>query len=196
MTDLVIEGDQLHSRNPLVKLDFGAYGKGYGIAQAMQRLKQLGVHDAILNAGGDLSAMGRHLDRPWRVAIRHPRREGALASLELHGEESVFTSGDYERAFTYQGKHYHHIIDPRTGRPAQGTESVTVIDADPTRADAAATALFVAGPAEWYATARTMHLRYVLLVDARGTLHMNPAMAERIQLLETPAVPVELSPPL
>jgi len=182
MTDLVLDGTNLRSSNPNVKLDFGAFGKGFGIDLAINHLRQMGIENAILNAGGDLRAIGSPKNRPWSIAIRHPSGEGALASMEVSGDESVFTSGDYERNFTWKGESYHHIIDPRTGYPARGTSSVTVIHQDAATADAAATALFVAGPDNWYNIARKMGLKYVLLVDKKGTIHMNPAMQKRLKL--------------
>jgi thiamine biosynthesis lipoprotein len=107
----------------------------------------------------------------------------------------VFTSGNYERYFTWQGKRFHHIIDPRTGYPAEGTRSVTVIDSDATRADAAATALFIAGPDGWFKIARQMGIEQVLLFDDQDRIHMTPAMAARVEL-EAPADAVHISPPI
>jgi thiamine biosynthesis lipoprotein len=113
----------------------------------------------------------------------------------LSGDESLFTSGGYAHNFIYRGRSYHHIIDPRTGYPAEGTRSVTVVHTDATTADVAATALFVAGPAEWHQVARRLGVGQVLLLDNAGTLHMTPAMAERVELLDQD-LQVRLSPPL
>ena len=195
MSDLEIEGIQMRSRNPAVNLDFGAFGKGYGIDLAIEHLRELGINNAILNAGGDLRAIGSRHGEPWRIAIRRPDQEGPFALLRIQGDESVFTSGDYERNFTYRGKRYHHIIDPRTGYPAEGARSVTVLHTDAATADAAATALFVAGPDEWFDVARSMGIRYVLLIDSKGTVHMNPAMAQRVELMNKQAA-TRISPPL
>ncbi len=181
MNDITVDGDKLHSGNPAVQLDFGAFAKGYAVDRIIARLRTLGIRNAIINAGGDLRAIGRHGERPWRIGIRNPRGSGVLASLELKGDESVFTSGDYERFYDYQGKRYHHIIDPRTGYPATGVTSVTIIHGNAAEADAAATALFVAGPDTWYAAARKLGIKFVMLVDDRGKIHMNPAMADRIR---------------
>lgn len=195
MRDLVLEGINMHSTNPNVKLDFGAFGKGFGIDLAIDHLRQLGINNAILNAGGDLRAIGSPGSRPWRIAIRHPSGEGVLASVDVSGDESVFTSGDYERRYTWKGKTYHHIIDPRTGYPATGTSSVTVIHQKAITADAAATALFVAGPDNWYKIARNMGIKYVLLVDKNGEIYMNPAMQQRVNL-DPQRYKIHLSPGL
>ncbi len=195
MSDLVLDGITLHSTNPNVKLDFGGFGKGFGIDLAIDHLRQLGIKNAILNAGGDLRAIGSPRGRPWKIAIRHPSGEGVMAGLDVSGDESVFTSGDYERNFNWKGKVYHHIIDPRTGYPAIGTRSVTVIHPDAATADAAATALFVAGPDDWYRIAQKMGIKYVLLVDSKNNAYMNPAMQKRLRF-ESDQFKIILSPPL
>jgi len=196
MADIEIDGIFVHSRNPAVKLDLGAIGKGYGIDLAIEHLRELGIENAIVNSGGDLRAIGSRGGHPWRIAIRSPSGSGTLGFVNIAGDESVFTSGDYERYCLWRGRRYHHIIDPRTGHPAQGTRSVTVIHDNATEADAAATALFVAGPQAWHRIARQMGIRYVLLVDSENVIHMNPAMARRVQLLEPRKQTIRLSPPL
>jgi len=197
MQDIEISGLSLRGNNPAVKLDFGAFGKGYGIDLAIERLKEMGIENAIVNAGGDLRAIGlRETGEPWRIAIRNPQQSGIIGGLEIAGDESVFTSGNYERNFTWEGRNYHHIIDPRTGYPAQGTLSVTVIHNNSTTADAAATALFVAGPKDWYRIAEKMGIRFVLLIAENGDLHMNPAMQARLKLADNINRKIVLSPPL
>ena len=154
------------------------------------------VENAIINAGGDLRVIGQHGNRPWRIGIRHPRESRILASIEVSGDTSVFTSGDYERFFEVDGQRYHHIIDPRTGYPASSTTSVTIIHSNAATADAAATALFVAGPDQWPSTARNMGIRYVMLIDKQGTIHMNPAMQSRIHFEPGLDAQISLSAPL
>ncbi len=193
--DVVLENGQLVSRNPTVQYDLGAFAKGYAIDRGIELLQSLGIAHAIINAGGDLRAIGRHGDRPWRIGIRHPRQAGVLASVELSEDESIFTSGDYERYFEASGRRYHHIIDPRTGYPAGQTVSVTVMHREAATADAAATALFVAGPDDWTALARRMGIRYVMLIDRDGVVHMNPAMQSRVRF-ETGTPTIRLSKPL
>ena len=179
--DLHLDGIRMYSDNPAVELNFGAYAKGYGIDLSMAHLRELGIKNAIINTGGDLKAMGQHGDRPWNIAIRHPRKDTVLASVTTQGEEAVFTSGDYERYYMYEGKRYHHILDPRTGYPAMGTQSVTVIHQDSGLADASATALFVAGPDHWFEVARKIGLEMVMLVDDEGKIHITPQMKQRLK---------------
>jgi thiamine biosynthesis lipoprotein len=180
ISDLHLEGVQLYSDNPAVQLNFGAFAKGYAIDLSIEYLKGLGIKNAIINTGGDLKAIGTHGRRPWRIAIRHPRQPSVLASIDTQGEESVFTSGDYERFYYYNNKRYHHILDPRTGYPATKSQSVTVIHTDSGLADAAATALFIAGPDEWYAIAQKLGLKLVMLVDKQGKIHVTPEMKKRL----------------
>jgi thiamine biosynthesis lipoprotein len=196
MSDLHLDGTLLVSRNPGVQLSLGAFAKGYAIDLAMEYLQSQGITNAVINAGGDLRVIGQHGERPWRIGIRHPRKDGVIAWLDAEANESIFTSGDYERYYMHDGKRYHHILDPRTGYPAAGAISVTVIHHDAGIADAAATALFVAGAEYWYEIARAMDIKYVMLIDTDFRVHMNPAMQKRVHLANAETSPIVLSQPL
>ena len=196
MSDIHIDGTSVESRNPGVQLSLGAFAKGYAIDLAMEYLQSQGIENAVINAGGDLRVIGQHGGRPWRIGIRHPRKDGVIAWLDAEANESIFTSGDYERFYMHDGKRYHHILDPRTGYPATGSTSVTVIHHDAGIADAAATALFVAGPERWYEIARAMNIKYVMLIDTDLGIHMNPAMQKRVHLENSKTFHIVLSQPL
>lgn len=196
MTDIEFKGITIRSRNPDVMLNFGAFAKGYAIDKNIALMKARNITNAIINAGGDLRAIGKHGNRPWKIGIRHPRKEGVIASLEIQNDESIFTSGDYERYFEHNGKRYHHIIDPRTGFPSTGTISVTVIHPNAATADAASTALFVAGKNSWHKIAKNMGIKYVMLIDEEGTVYLNPAMNDRIHFISKPLPKIILSEPL
>lgn len=185
MSDIEINKVRMKSRNAAVKLDLGAVAKGYALDQIINTIQHMGIKNAIINAGGDIKAIGRHGDRAWQIGIRHPRKEGVLAGVELQDGESIFTSGDYERYYEHQGQRYHHIIDGRTGYPAQSVTSVTVIHPDAATADAAATALFIAGANDWHRIAKKMGLKFVMLVNTRGEVHINPAMRKRLNFTES-----------
>ena len=182
MSDISIDGIRVSSSNQTVKLDFSAIQKGFAIDQAIARLQEFGVHNASINAAGDLRAIGSRDGHPWSVAIRGPKGGGVFATLQISGNEAVFTAGHYKRSFSWQGEVYHENIDPRTGYPAVGTASVTVLHANASTADAAATALFIAGPKDCHRVAKQMGIRYVMLTDKEGRVHMNPAMQARVKL--------------
>lgn len=182
--DLYFEGNRLASRNPDVQLDFGGNAKGLALDLAIRQLKQSGIENAVVNIGGDMRVIGSKQGRPWRIGIQDPRApQTALASAALSGDESIVTSGTYQRFFEWQGKRYSHILNPNSGRPADSFASVTVIHPDATRADAAATALLIAGPNRWQEMAERMGIKQALLVTQNGQLLMTAAMAERIDKL-------------
>jgi len=181
--DIHIDGLQLTSDNPAVQLDFGGIAKGYAVDLTIERLRALGIDNAIVNAGGDLRAMGTHGDRPWRVAVRKPG-DGNVGSVQVQGDEAIFTSGNYERFRQDQLKRYPHILDPSTGWPAKDIASVTVITDDGILADAAATALVVAGLDGWPEVARALNLQQIAIVDESGTVYLTPGMDQRLQFTE------------
>ena len=186
LDDLQFESNSLSSRNPDVKIDLGGIAKGYAVDRAIQQLKRLGIENAIVNTGGDLRAIGERGERNWNIGIRSPDNQQPIASLQPEGDESIFTSGDYERMFLYENRRYHHIINPATGWPAPGARSVTVIHSDAMTADAAATALLIAPTDQRATIAQQMGIKNLLIIDEQGTLHLSQTMAKRIQLLETP----------
>lgn len=111
-----------------------------------------------------------------------PDGGGILATLRIEGNEAAFTLAPSRDGFTWEGRRFHDVIDPRTGYPAEGITSVTVLHPNASTAEAAANALFVAGPDDWPRVARLMGLRYVMLTDDQGRLLMNPAMQARVTL--------------
>jgi len=183
MDDITIEGLEVSSANSLVQLDFGGYAKGVALGWALDAIEHGGCENAIVNLGGNLAAMGRRGDRPWRIGVRHPQGDGVIAAVETRGREAVVTSGSYERYRESGGVRYPHIIDPRTGYPAQHVASATVIDRDAGLADAAATALVIAGMKQWPAIARRMAVREVMVIDDEGNVQLSEAMMERVRFV-------------
>ncbi|MCR8547470.1 FAD:protein FMN transferase [Salipiger sp. P9] len=181
MTDLRFDGDRIASVNPTVQLDLGGFAKGAALDAAAAALEAAGIASAVLNAGGDVNVIGRHGARPWRVAIRDPFVWGTVGAISLEPGEVLYTSGNYERFFEQNGARFAHIIDPRSGWPVREIVSVSVLDSSGTRADAAATALAVAGRADWPQVAAAMGVAAVLMIDAEGTLYATPAMAARLE---------------
>jgi FAD:protein FMN transferase len=187
MSDLVFNGDVVRSRNRYVKIDLGGYAKGYALDRAVTILKQQGIHNALINIGGNVMAMGTHGTRDWRVGIQHPRKPGPIATLELHDGEAIGTSGDYQRYFELNGKRYCHIIDPRNGQPVQGVEAVTILthgEHAGLLSDASSKPLFVSGVKGWIAAAQEMHLEDALLIDTQGVVHLTPGMKKRLEFID------------
>jgi thiamine biosynthesis lipoprotein len=178
--DIRINGLEMSTDNPAVQLDFGGIAKGYAVDLTIARLRDMGISNAIVNAGGDLRAIGDHGNRPWRVAVRKPGG-GSIGFIEVQGDEAIFTSGNYERFRQDQTERYPHILDPSTGWPAEDIASVTVITGEGLLADAAATALAVAGLDGWPEVARALNLNQVAVVDESGTVYLTPAMETRIR---------------
>jgi thiamine biosynthesis lipoprotein len=181
MADIRIDGRQVSSENPHIKLDLGGIAKGEAVDRAIELLRRHGVQNALVNAGGNLRAIGSRGRRAWRVGIQAPRGDGLLGSVELRDGECASTSGDYERYFEQNGHRLHHLLDPRTGHPVEDTEAVTVITSSGVDADAASTALFVAGRAEWRNVARALGITLALRVDASGEIEVTEALARRLE---------------
>lgn len=136
-------------KDPEMKIGFGAIGKGYAANRARDVMRKMGITAGVVNAAGDMITWGRQPDgQPWYVGIADPAEKDKVFSWLTASETSVVTSGDYEKYAEIDGKRYAHIIDPRTGYPATGLKSVTIICPDAELADALATAVFVLGPEE------------------------------------------------
>ncbi len=129
-----------------MRIGFGAIGKGYAANRARRRMKELGIANGVVNASGDLTAWGVQPDGlPWGVSIADPEDpQHEIATLRTQ-DGAIVTSGDYEKYAMIEGVRYAHIIDPRTGWPASGLKSVTILCPDAELADALATSVFVLG---------------------------------------------------
>ena len=195
MEDIVLDRGLAIPRNRAVQLDFGGFAKGTALDWAMGILKSFGIKHAIINAGGDLNVMGRHGTRLWHVGIRHPKHWGVIASVHLQPDETLYTSGNYFRYKEHEGVRYSHILDPRTGWPVDHIVSASVIHKNGALADAAATALSVAGPKHWLDTARNMGLSQILLVDKNGGLYITPKMKKRLTINDKKAKIIEIKDP-
>lgn len=167
-------------RGPFI--DLGGIAKGFAVDQAMTLLRRRGVANALIDAGGDVRALGRRGRQAWRVTIEHPRGEGIVGVVELATGEAAFTSGGAGRHFGRDGERHGPLLDPRTGRPVRHTASVTVLAGSGELADAVATALYVAGPERWQGVAERMGVRTALRVDAADWTDMTPSFERRLQV--------------
>lgn len=150
-------------------LAYGGLGKGYAVDRAVAVLREHGVREALVNAGGDLRTLGSS----WTAAIQHPRQPGSLPGRLKVADMAAATSGDYEQFFVQDGMRYHHILDPRSGYPARDLQSVTVLAPTCLQADALSTAVFVLGVQDGLALVENLPQVEALLVDADGRLHLS-----------------------
>lgn len=197
MADLSIDANHVTCRNADVKLDLGGYAKGYALDRAAAILRAQGVRNALINIGGNVMALGDKAGKPWRVGIQHPRQPWPLATLDLRDGEAIGTSGDYQRYFEVDGKRYCHLLDPRTGRPADQAQAVTILVTPRPNggalSDAASKPLFIAGPQGWRESARKLQIDHALFVDAAGRISVTRAFRQRLLFAEgvTPAEVIE-----
>jgi FAD:protein FMN transferase len=187
MSDISIESGIVQSRNKFVRLDLGGYAKGYALDRAAEILHKAGIRNALVNIGGNVLALGQHGNRPWRVGIQHPRKPGALATLDLHDSEAIGTSGDYQRYFMLDGVRYCHLIDPNSGYPASKVQAVAILTHGAHAglwSDAPSKPLFIAGPGGWRAQAQRMDLDDAMLVDDKGNIHLTAGMQKRLEFTD------------
>ena len=215
MTQVKLKDAYLYINNPAIDFNFGAIAKGYALEIISTQLRAAGVENFLINAGGDIKVAGRHGEKNWQVGVRTPRlidtlqakntptdnNNVILAAISLNPDESIVTSGNYERFFRYQGKIYHHILNPFTGYPGQFITSVTVLHPDAAIADAAATAIFLAAGANakkliptntgqdtaiWQKIAHNLGIQDVMMITQKREIIISAHLRQRIQFLFDP----------
>ncbi|MFH1905308.1 MAG: FAD:protein FMN transferase [bacterium] len=145
--NILIKNNNVKFDKAGMKIDLGGLAKGYAVDMAMDLIKNYDIKGALINAGGDIRAIGKREDgKLWEIGIKHPRERNRIIGLINLENSAVATSGDYERFFMLNGKKYSHIIDPRTGYPVDNQiVSVSVLSSDCLTCDNLATALTVLG---------------------------------------------------
>ncbi|HSV85400.1 MAG TPA: FAD:protein FMN transferase [Levilinea sp.] len=149
-------------------LNFGGIAIGYAVDRAIAILQEQGIISAMVNAGGEIRSLGSG----WVIGIQHPRRPDEIIARIRPGDLAVATSGDYEQYFTVDGQRYHHLLDPHTGYPTRGVQSVTILAPTCTDADGLSTAVFVLGIQPGLALIETLAETEAYLIDESGKVHM------------------------
>ncbi|WP_283151051.1 FAD:protein FMN transferase [Silvimonas soli] len=189
LDDLQFDGPNVSSTNPDVNIDLGGF-KGFALDRAAAYLRKHHMYNALINIGGNVLALGKKGDTPWKVGLQHPRKPGAMAVITLGDGESIGTSGDYERYFEVDGKRYCHLIDPRTGWPAQTMQSATLIAPSSQEAGAISDAItkpvFIGGKDTAVHYASRFGVKDVLIVGNDGSVYLTPSMQSRVQWLQAP----------
>ncbi len=183
IANIVIKDHTLSSNNSNVSIDLGGIAKGYLAQKALQIARENGIVNAIINAGGDVCVSGSAKDRPWNIAVRHPDKKHILASVKLQSGECLMTSGGYERFYQWQGKHFSHIINPRTGLPVENMASVSVIANNGALADATATALSIASAKEQKVLYKKLSLAGIITLNSKEGLFVSPEISNRVDII-------------
>jgi FAD:protein FMN transferase len=186
----------LDPQNRAVKLErsdtrigLGGIAKGFAIDRAAAVLRRAGLDAFYAQAGGDLYVAGLKPDgQPWRVGVRDPRgAENDYFAMLPVTDHAFSTAGDYERAFLLEGKRYHHIIDPRTGYPANASRSVTIWARDALTADSIDDAVFILGPEKGLALVESIDDCGAVIVDAKNKVWISKRLEGRVAILHPPS---------
>lgn len=159
--------------NPHVYVDLGGIAKGHAVDSGIRILREFGIEQAMVSAGGDSQIIGDRRGEPWVVGVKHPRNESAEVAVLPLLDASISTSGDYERFFIEDGVRYHHIIDPASGKSAYKVRSVTVIGAESTATDALSTSVFVMGAKRGIELINRLIGIDAIVVDGEGRMHVS-----------------------
>jgi len=153
-----------------MRIDLGGIAQGFAADIVGDILRKLSIKSAIINIAGEVLAIGRSpKNKPWRVGIKNPRGEGIIEIVELE-DGALSTSGDYEKFFMINGKRYPHIINPKTGVPAQEFASVTIFEEETAFSDGMATAVAVMGAGNGLKFLDSLKIKGIIYHEKDGKL--------------------------
>ena len=178
-----------------VQLDLGAVGKGIGCDEAKNLLEKSDAKAAVVSVGGSILTYGEKPDgKPWKVAIANPRTEDGeayLGALTVEGNHSISTSGDYEKYVIEDGIRYHHILDPKTGFPANsGLISVTIVCDEGWLSDGLSTACFVLGIEDSLSLLEEYHAEAIFVTEEKEVV-VTDGIKEQFELMDSSYEQVE-----
>lgn len=173
-----------------MEIDLGSIAKGYAGQQAAELLREKGVTSALLNLGGNVQTIGSKPDGgAWQIAVKNPHNKEPMMVVSVR-DKAVVTSGGYERYFEQDGKTYWHIMDPKTGRPADsGLLAVTVIGEDGAMCDGLSTSLFVMGLEKAAALWAESSDFEAIFIAADGTVYITDGLKEDFPCFPTMPIP-------
>lgn len=177
--------DSVHFDTLGIRIDVGGIAKGYAIALIDSLLWDRGFRSYLVAAGGDLLGRGARKDgNPWMIGIKHPRRTDRLLAKVALDSGCIFTSGDYERFWISEGTRYHHILNPQTGYPCGGLQSLTLRAPDPVEADVLCTGLFCWPADSILAFVQRRPRLECLVVGSTGETTISEGWEREVELLE------------
>jgi thiamine biosynthesis lipoprotein len=167
-----------------VRLELGGIAQGYAAGEIEKIFRERGVRGGVINISGDIVVIGDKMGKPWRIGVQDPRNTSKLAAVINARDIAIVTSGDYERCFFVDGVRYHHILDPKTGYPARGCASVTIVAKDVALADALSTAVFILGPEEGVKLVESLPDVDVLITTDDGKRIYTPGLDGIMELVD------------
>lgn len=168
-----------------MSLDLGGIVKGYAVDVLVEIMDEYDVPSASIDLGGNVYVRGTKIDGSlWNVGIQNPYGGGYVGSMKLQ-DKAIITSGGYQRYFTSDGQTYHHILDPRTGYPADSClASVSIVTDSGIRGDALSTALFVMGFDEAVAYWQRYQNFDMILICDQGNVYITPGLEGNFSLVK------------
>ena len=167
--------------DPLARIDLGGVAKLPILQAGLDALTQSGLRGCMVNGGGDVLASRRADGQPWRIGVRDGLQPDRLLAVVPLREGIVASSGDYERYVTIGGTRYHHIIDPKTGRPTAGIHGVTLVAETVDQVNGLGTAAMVAGPARASRSLQGWGVPEFIVMHADRTVEIGDALTGKLQ---------------
>lgn len=163
-------------------MDLGGIAKGYATDMAVKKLRSASIKSALINAGGNVFAVGSKPDgSPWKIGIQDPRNGSEIVAIVSVTDSAVVSSGDYERYFEKNGERYHHIIDPATGKQARGLLGTTIVTGDSADADIFSTLMFVLGQEKGMVFKKTLPKVEVVFINDRKEISFSDGLDSKIE---------------
>jgi len=185
---LVIKNGKMTKLKKGVGVDIGGIAKCYCIEECANVLKKEGVKSFLIDAGGDIYAVGKLNGRPWKIGVRDPRSTGVVASVEAT-DMVVYSSGDYERYFIQDGVRYHHLMDPFTGYPSRGVIGTTIFCMDPVLADGLSSTVFLLGKDRGLALAKKLGYFEAVVITEDRKIYYSEGLGSSIKRMKVTALP-------
>jgi len=184
--DIKVNGNTITTKNSYTQLDFSTLLEGVAANEIKHILAKQHIRDAMVIMGSDQITIGDENTRPWTVKLKDPFG-GDLGQIDMQGNEALFSSGNFNKfRLAPTGSRWGHVLNPRTGKPAQGSAAVVVLHSDPIIADVASTALMAAGPGEFRRLVIRMKLACAMMVTEENELLITTQMKKRISFFRDP----------
>lgn len=192
--NLQIDGNKIMIKDPEMLMDLGGIAKGYSVDEAVKVLKANGIKSGFVNLGGDVYAFGQKPDESkWAIGIQKPlvNSNGVVAKVLLENQ-SIVSSGNYERYFVDKGIRYHHIIDPATGYPSDsGVVSVTIISDSAIDGDALSTAVFILGHEKGMELVEELEGVDAVVITKDNTVYISSGANDMVEILDKTYQPAD-----